>query len=519
MDTNKNVANTMFMRKILDRFNVRLLALSLGAAALIAGSALAVSHTDTAKPKAPDASAKLEVDESPVPRAAGPYTSFAPIVKKVAPGVVKVVVTSKAANVAIPEGFGPNDPFWRHFFGDQSGRQMPNRQLNTPRQHGLGSGVIVTKDGYILTNNHVVDGADEVKVTLQDGREFTAKVIGRDPKSDVAVIKISASDLPTVPMADSDKVQVGDIVLAVGNPFGVGQTVTTGIVSATGRGNLGIEDYEDFIQTDAAINPGNSGGALVDVEGRLIGINTAIFSRSGGNQGIGFAVPSDLARNVMDSLIKDGHVTRGYLGVMIQDVTPALAKEFRLKDTTGALIGDVVPKGPADKAGFKNGDVVLEYNSKKVTDSRRLRLAVGETKPDTTVPVKILRDGSSKTLEVTVQPMPGSEELAKNNTPNGTDNGTLNGVGVSDLDQQARQELKVPDSIKGVVVTEVQADSPAAEAGLKQGDVIQEINRHPVKTADEAVRLTENTKDKVSLLRIWSNGGSHYLVVDESKAG
>ena len=333
------------------------------------------------------------------------------------------------------------------------------------------------------------------------------------------MIKISANDLPVVPMADSDKVQVGDIVLAVGNPFGVGQTVTTGIVSATGRGNLGIEDYEDFIQTDAAINPGNSGGALVDVEGRLIGINTAIFSRSGGNQGIGFAVPSDLARNVMDSLIKDGHVTRGYLGVMIQDVTPALAKEFRLKDTTGALIGDVVPKGPADKAGFKNGDVVLEYNSKKVTDSRRLRLAVGETKPDTTVPVKILRDGSSKTLEVTVQPMPGSEELAKNNTPNGSDNGTLNGVGVSDLDQQARQELKVPDSIKGVVVTEVQADSPAAEAGLKQGDVIQEINRHPVKTADEAVRLTENTKDKVSLLRIWSNGGSHYLVVDESKAG
>ena len=233
----------------------------------------------------------------------------------------------------MPEGFGFNDPFWRRFFGDQFGGQMPNRQFNTPRQHGLGSGVIVTKDGYILTNNHVVDNADEVKVTLQDGREFTAKVIGRDPKSDVAVIKIDAKDLPVVPMADSDKVQVGDIVLAIGNPFGVGQTVTTGIVSATGRGNLGIEDYEDFIQTDAAINPGNSGGALVDVEGRLIGINTAIFSRSGGNQGIGFAIPSDLARNVMDSLIKYGHVTRGYLGVMIQDVTPALAKEFKLKDT------------------------------------------------------------------------------------------------------------------------------------------------------------------------------------------
>jgi len=365
----------------------------------------------------------------------------------------------------------------------------------------------------------VIDNADEVKVTLHDGHEFTAKVIGRDPKSDVAVIKIDGKDLPVVPMADSDNVQVGDVVLAIGNPFGVGQTVTTGIVSATGRGNLGIEDYEDFIQTDAAINPGNSGGALVDVEGHLIGINTAIFSRSGGNQGIGFAIPSSLARNVMDSLIKHGHVTRGYLGVMIQDVTPALAREFKLKEPGGALIGDVVPKGPADKAGFKNGDVVLDYSGKKVTDSRRLRLAVGETKPGTTVPVKILRDGATRTLQVTVQQLPGSEELAKNSTPNGSDDGTLNGVTVSDLDQQTRQGLKLPENVKGVVITDVQPESPAAEAGLKQGDVIQEINRQPVKTAEEAVRLTEDTKDKVTLLRIWSNGGSHYVVVDESKAG
>jgi serine protease Do len=507
------------MRKILDQLSIRLLVLALGGMALVAGSALAVSHSETSKTKAAAATANVPVDESPVPRTAGPYTSFAPIVKKVAPGVVKIVVTSKASNIAVPEGFGFNDPFWRRFFGDQSGRQTPNRQLNTPRQHGLGSGVVVTKDGYILTNNHVVDGAEDVKATLQDGREFTAKVIGRDPKSDVAVIKIDAKDLPVVPMADSDKVQVGDIVLAIGNPFGVGQTVTTGIVSATGRGNLGIEDYEDFIQTDAAINPGNSGGALVDVEGRLIGINTAIFSRTGGNQGIGFAIPSDLARNVMDSLIKDGHVSRGYLGVMIQDVNPALAQEFKLKETAGALVGDVVPKGPADKAGLKNGDVVLEYNGKKVPDSRRLRLAVGETKPGTTVPVKILRDGAAKTLEVTVQQLPGSEQLAQNNTSNSKDNGTLNGVGVADLDQQTRQELKLQDSLKGVVVTEVQPDSPAAEAGLKQGDIIQEINRHPVKTAEEAVKLTENPKDKVTLLRVWSNGGSHYVVVDESKAG
>src|ERR1035437_7066906 len=458
-DINKNQYNATFMKKILDQLNVRTAALALGAAALLAGSALAASHLEGDKTKTTPAPPQNELDETPIPREVGSHTSFAPVVKKVAPGVVKIVTTSKAATMAVPEGVGLNDPFWRRFFGDQFGQQTPNRQFSPPRQHGLGSGVIVTKDGYVLTNNHVVDNAEEVKVTLQDGRELTAKVIGRDPKSDIAVIKIDASNLPAVSMADSDKVQVGDIVLAIGNPFGVGQTVTTGIVSATGRGNLGIEAYEDFIQTDAAINPGNSGGALVDVEGRLIGINTAIFSRSGGNQGIGFAVPSDLARNVMDSLIKDGHVTRGYLGVMIQDVTPALAKEFQLKDTSGALVGDVVPKGPADKAGFKDGDVVLDYNGKKVTDSRRLRLAVGETKPDTTVPVKILRDGSSKTLEVTVQAMPGSEPLAKSNTPNGTDNGTLKGVGVSDLDQQARAELKVPDNVKGVVVTEVKPDS------------------------------------------------------------
>jgi serine protease Do len=258
---------------------------------------------------------------------------------------------------------------------------------------------------------------------------------------------------------------------------------------------------------------------LIDAEGRLIGINTAIFSRTGGNMGIGFAIPSDLARNVMDSLVKYGYVTRGYLGVMIQDVTAALSKEFNLKENTGALIGDVVPKGPADKAGLKEGDVVVEYNGKKITDSRYLKLKVGETKPGTTVPVKVLRDGASKTLEVTVQPLPGSDKPAQNENAQNADKGTLNGVSVSDLDQQTRQELKVPDTIKGVVITEVQPDSPAAEAGLKQGDIILEINRHPVKNAEEAVRMTEETKDKVTLLRIWSNGGSHYVVVDESKAG
>jgi serine protease Do len=295
--------------------------------------------------------------------------------------------------------------------------------------------------------------------------------------------------------------------------------VTLGIVSATGRSLEGrLATYEDFIQTDAAINPGNSGGALVDVEGRLIAINTAIFSRSGGNQGIGFAIPANLARNVMDSLVQFGHVSRGYLGVMIQDVTPALAKEFKLKDQTGALIGDVMPEAPAAKAGLKNGDVVLEYNGKKVRDSRHLKLAVGETKPGTKAPVKILRDGAVKTLEVTVQDIPGAEKAADTAAPKDSDTGTLNGVGVADLDARAREELKAPDTLKGVVVTEVEPDSAAAEAGLKPGDIIQEINRQPVKTAEEAVRLTEKPKDKVTLLRVWRDGGSRYVVVDETKS-
>jgi serine protease Do len=476
-----------------------------------------LSATETKKAVNPP---PVAVDEKPLPRKEGGYTSFAPVVKKVAPAVVKIVTTTTIKHTGAEPDFGFNDPFWRHFFGDQFGQMQPHRQFGPERERGLGSGVIVSKDGYILTNNHVVDSADEVKVSLTDGREFTAKVIGRDPKSDIAVVKIDAKELPTVPLADSDKVQVGDVVLAIGNPFGVGQTVTSGIISATGRGNMGIEDYEDFIQTDAAINPGNSGGALVDAEGRLIGINTAILSRSGGNQGIGFAIPSDLAHNVMDSLVKYGHVTRGYLGVMIQDITPALASQFKLKDSQqGALVGDVVPKGPADKAGLRDGDVIMSFDGRKVTDSRHLKLIVAETKPDSTVPVQILRDGLTKTVEVTVKQLPGTEQLAKADRNNGEDTGTLNGVGVEDLNRQARQQFNIPESVKGAVVTEVRPDSASAEAGLKPGDVIQEINRHPVTSATDAVQLTETAKDKHTLLRVWSDGGSHYVVVDESHTG
>jgi serine protease Do len=280
---------------------------------------------------------------------------------------------------------------------------------------------------------------------------------------------------------------------------------------------MGIEDYEDFIQTDAAINPGNSGGALVDTEGRLIGINTAILSRSGGSQGVGFAIPSSLADSVMHSLIQYGHVTRGFLGVRIQNVTPELANQFQLHDSKGALIGDVVSGGPADKAGLKAGDVVVQYNGKPIEDSHRLQLAVAETKPNTTVPVEILRDGHKQTVEIKVKELEGKDELAKADNSKSNDTGTLNGVAVSDLDQKARDEFNIPKNVHGAVVTEVDPQSPAAEAGLKPGAVIQEINRHPVKDANDAIKLTENTKSKETLVRVWENGSSRYVVVDESQ--
>ncbi len=505
------------MKTFMNSMRIRLTLLGLTGSLVLAGAVFALAQSTKTKTNPTDLN--VPVDQTAVPRDGLPRGSFAPIVDKVAPAVVKIEVTAVTRNTAM-EGMPDS---LRQFFGNQFGGMFPPQSMGPQVEHGVGSGVVITKDGYILTNNHVVDGAKEVKVTLTDGRAFTAKVIGRDPKTDIAVVKIDADNLPIVSLADSSKVKVGDVVLAVGNPFGVGQTVTEGIVSAKDRGNMGIEDYEDFIQTDAAINPGNSGGALVDIDGRLIGINTAILSDTGGSQGVGFAVPSDLARTVMESLVKDGHVTRGYLGVEIQNVTPALAQEFNLKETTGALVGDVVANGPADQAGFKDGDVVTEFNGQKITDSRQLQLAVAETSPGTKVPVEILRDGENKTLEnktleVTVKQLPGSGSVAEAGSQNGNDTGTLNGVGVDNLDQQTRAQYHIPDTVHGAVVTQVDPGSAAAEAGLKPGDVIESINRHPVKNADDAIQLTSNTTSKRTLVRVWDNGGSRYIVVDESNS-
>ncbi len=491
-------------------------------AALIAAGAVTFDKVAYAKEKeTPKAAIHLNVDESPVKRNEQMVTSFSSVVKKVSPSVVKVYSTWKAKETG-EQQMNPffNDPAFRKFFGDQFGPGM--RRGMTPKQEGLGSGVIITKDGYILTNNHVVENADVVKVQVgEEGDEYTAKVIGTDPKSDIAVIKIEAKEksFPAVTVADSDKIQVGDVVLAVGNPFGIGQTVTMGIVSATGRATLGME-YEDFIQTDAAINPGNSGGALVDAEGRLLGINTAILSRSGGNQGIGFAIPVNLAKTVMDSIVENGRVIRGFMGVNIQDITPGLAKQFDLKEREGALVSDVNANSPAEKAGLKNGDVILEFNGKTVRDSRHLKLQVAETAPGKEVPVKISRDGKVKNLEVTLKEFPSDKALAKAKAGQSSEQDVLDGITVDDLNADVRKQYDIPAHVKGAIVTDVDQDSTAAEAGLRPGDVIQEIDRKPVKNAEEAVAMSD-LKGKSVLLRVWSHGGSHFVVVkpDNEKAG
>jgi serine protease Do len=487
------------------------------AAMLGVGAQFAFQNVLAKEDKAANPAPVVHVDSTPINREGKYTTSLAPVVKKVSPSVVKVYITGKKQEVQV--GGMMDDPMLRRFFGDQfRGRRGPGGPGGGGREHGLGSGVIVTQDGYILTNNHVVDNADKVKIAMDDGREFEAKVVGADPKSDLAVLKVEATGLPYIQFADSDKLEVGDTTLAIGNPFGVGQTVTSGIVSALGRATLGL-DYEDFIQTDAAINPGNSGGALVDTEGRLIGINTAILSRTGGNQGIGFAVPVNLAKNVMDQLIQNGRVVRGFLGVNIQDVTPALASKFELKDRKGALVAEVSPKSPAEKAGIKNGDIIVEFNGKKVQDSRHLKLSVGATAPGTETPVKVIRDGKEKTLGLTLKELPG-DLLAKKDAAPSADTDALQGVAVMDVDNNVRQQFDLPRTLKGAVVTDVDEESAAYQAGLRPGDVIQEIDRKPVATAEDAVELSKNIKNKASiLLRVWSKGASRFLVVDESKVG
>jgi len=446
------------------------------------------------------------------PDAGTSHTGFAPVVKRVMPAVVKIEST-KVTKVSA-DGFSsqrPDSPFGQ-FFGEMPGRQNRGmREAPQRREQGVGSGVIMTSDGYILTNNHVIDGATGLLVKLVDGREFKARVIGADPKSDIAVLKVDGTNLPYVTVGDSAKLQVGDFALAIGNPFGVGQSVTMGIVSATGRSQLGIEEYEDFIQTDAPINPGNSGGALVNDRGDLIGINTAIIAHgSAGNQGIGFAVPINMARNVMDQIVKDGKVTRAYLGVLPQDVSPAIAKAFGKADTRGALVGDVTPNSPASRAGIEKGDIVVDVNGAQVVDSNHLRMTISMMAPESTQTLRVLRNGEARSVKVQLAELPTTTASAK---PAGdAGKGVLSGVSVEDLDPNTASQLGLPATAQGVVVTNVAPSSEAAAAGLKRGDVIQEVNRQAVKNSADFDRAVGASKED-TLLLVNRRGSTLYLAV------
>lgn len=426
------------------------------------------------------------------------------VVASVKPAVVNI---SSVKMVKVAEGPSPffHDPFFRRFFGDEF------RNFEKPRDQkrsGLGSGVIVDRNGYILTNNHVIKGADEIKVSLSDKREFKGKVIGADQKTDLAVIKIEAGNLPVVRLGDSDNLKIGETVFAIGNPFGLAQTVTAGIVSATGRANVGIADYEDFIQTDAAINPGNSGGALVNVKGELIGINTAIFSTSGGYQGIGFAIPSNMAKHVMESLIKQGKVIRGWLGVSIQPLTDDLVKQFNLKDGSGVLIGDVVDDSPAERAGIRRGDVVTEFNGKPVKEVRQFRKMVADSPPGKSVKVRLIRDGASQLVDVMISEMPSDVTAQMLSGAN-----QFRGVAVQNLTPQLRESLDIPKRVDGVVVTDVDEESPAAGT-LFRNDVIMEINRKKINSIkDYEGAVSGVSQDQNILLLIFRKGSTVYVTL------
>lgn len=483
----------------------------------------------------------LRIDEADIDRTQPSAASFAPVVERVNPSVVSVFSYKMVRYLNDPR-LAPwaNDPFFRYFFGapdmrryrdrgrdrDQSAPQAEEEKV----RQGLGSGVIVTEDGYILTNFHVVDQADQVGVLLPDSvEELPAKVVGSDPSTDIAVLKIEGKKFPAIAVTDSERIQVGDKVLAIGNPLGVGQTVTQGIISAKHRRPFEGEGdetgqrrtrqvYEDYIQTDAAINFGNSGGPLVDIQGRLVGLNSAIVSQTGGNIGIGFAVPANIARYVLKQLVKYGKVNRGMLGVGIQDVTADFAATLNLPGPTGALISEVVSGGSAEKAGLRSKDVIVGFNGREVRDSHDLRVLAAHTEPGTEIMLRLIRGGKEQTVKAVLGQLgapSGSAQARGEGQPDQTAAGEslFSGVEIIELDNSIRQELGAPPSLKGVVVKSVSRNSRASDAGLAEGDVIVEIGETPVTNIDEAQRAAEKITGHRTLLRIWRQGATVYLAV------
>jgi serine protease Do len=497
------------------------------AAALVIGGAIGAVAMSAHSHLAQNGNAHIALVSAPdaarVANSVSFTAGFAPVVKSAVPAVVNISSTRVVKTRGQQMPF-LNDPFFQQFFGPgMQQQQQPQEQ----REHSLGSGVIVTQDGYILTNNHVVEGAKDIDVELSDQRHFTGKVIGTDPRTDVAVVKIDASGLTAMPLGDSKGLQVGDFVLAIGEPFGLRSTVTMGIVSATGRTSLGIEgqnSYEDFIQTDAAINPGNSGGALVDVHGELVGINTAILAGGnsemggeGGNEGVGFAIPVDLARNVMTQIVEHGKVTRAQLGVFIGQLTPALAKQFGLSKAEGALVQEVPADSPGAKAGLQRGDVILGMNGQPYPDSQALRLEISEMAPGTVIRLNVVRNDKPLTIDVKLGEMSDNEQ-ASNNDQGETDgaSGLLSGVQVENVTPQIARRLNISPDTDGVVVTQVSQDSPAAEGqptGLQRGDIIVEVNHHAVHNVREYQdQLSHAGKDSVLLL-VNQGGQTFYTVI------
>ena len=442
--------------------------------------------------------------------------AYEQIAETVTPAVVAIQSTQV---IKVQQSPFMMDPFFRQFFGNM----MP--QFGVPREqreHALGSGVIVSGDGYIVTNNHVVSKASEIEVILSDKRIFKGKVVGADPQTDIAVVKISATNLPVAPFGDSGQMKVGDTVMAFGNPFGQYFTVTRGSVSALGRSLSGGEKFEDFIQTDAAINPGNSGGALVNVRGQVIGINTAIIPGSGGPGGegsfigIGFAIPSNTAKHVMEDLIKTGKVSRGYLGVSIKSLNEAFAKQFKVPDLSGALVDEVTHGGPADKAGIKDGDVVRKINGQTVDSSDQLMAMVTDLNPGTDVKLDILRDGQPMTIHLTLGERPANLSTIAG-VGKAPSEGALRGITVQNLTPDLRDRLGLSPDVRGVVITEIDPNSPAAQT-LQPGDVIEGINRHPVNTVADFDHLAQEAKGQ-TLLRINRQGNGAYVVITPGDNG
>jgi serine protease Do len=437
-------------------------------------------------------------------------SAFEDVAAAIEPSVVNISSTKR-----IKPDVQQNSPLFE-FFGRDFLERLPHQQIPNEgyEQQGLGTGVIVSQDGYILTNNHVVDHADEVMVTLSNERQYKAQVVGTDPKSDLAVLKVDASDLHPAELGDSDQVKIGEWVVAAGQPFGLTHTITAGIVSATGRANVGVADYEDFIQTDAAINPGNSGGPLVDLTGHVIGINTAIFSRSGGYMGIGFAIPSNMAKTIMQSLISHGKVVRGFLGVSIQNLTEGLAESFGRKNTNGVLVGDVTPDSPADKAGMKQGDIITSYDGKAVGNVHELRSAVANTAPGTEAKIEVFRHGKSQTLTVKVGELEGG--LASIERHGAVTSDKL-GLTVTNLTPEITQGLGI-NQTRGVLVTEVDPFGLAAHAGIRQNDVIVAVQDQSVSNTsqfDEALNKQDVTKG--IRFTVQSGSSQRFVFVESNK--